>query len=118
MVNRATLYCDDVVMSNLEYNESSGLLAVSKSMEFKQDIPVEREEDTEVRDTTYADDGTMVIEVKTIPGKAKENTHQYLLVWEYTHSNETFTYRCNYPEKTEDEPAATRKKYARRTRRR
>lgn len=118
MVNRATLYCDDVVMSNLEYNESSGLLAVSKSMEFKQDIPVEKGKDTEVRDTTYADDGTMVIEVKTIPGKAKENTHQYLLVWEYTYSNETFTYRCNYPEKTEDEPAATRKKYARRTRRR
>lgn len=115
LVNRATLYCDDVVMSNLEYNESSGFLAVGKSLEFKQDIPVEKEEDTEVRDTTYADDGTMVVEVKTIPGKAKENTHQYLLVWEYTYSNETFTYRCEYPEQ---KAAESRKKYARRNRRR
>lgn len=115
LVNRATLYCDDVVMSNREYNESSGFLAVGKSMEFNMEIPVEREEDTEVRDTTYADDGTMVIEIKTIPGKAKENTHQYLLVWEYTYSNETFTYRCEYPKQN---AAESRKKYAWRNRRR
>lgn len=115
LVNRATLYCDDVVMSNREYNESSGFLAVGKSLEFNMEIPVEREEDTEVRDTTYTDDGKMVIEIKTIPGKAKENTHQYLLVWEYTYSNETFTYRCEYPKQ---KAAESRKKYARRNRRR
>lgn len=121
MMNRATLYCDDVVMANIDYNESYGLLAVGKSLVFDQVIPVEKGEDTVVRDTTYTDNGGMVIEVNTVPGKAKENTHKYLLVWEYTYSNETFTYRCEYPEASEsgeETPAASRKKYARRNRRR
>ena len=122
MVNRATLYCDDVVMSNTDYNESTGLLAIGKSMEYKADIPVEMGEDEVVKDTTYTSDGTMVIEVKPVPGKPKVNTHQYLLVWEYSYSNETFTYRCEYPEKAASEggePAATsRKQFARRARRR
>lgn len=115
MITRATLYCDSVVMTNTEYNESTGLLSVGKSKEFKTDIPVERESSTIVRDTTYNDDGVMVITERTIEGKVKENNHKYILVWEYTYSNETFTYRCTYPEE-EKSASDARKKSARRAR--
>ena len=122
IVNRATLYCDDVVMSREEYNESTGLCAIGKSKEFKIDIPVEIGKDSVVRDTIYAEDGSIErIDETTIPGKPKENTHLYLLVWEYTYSNESFTYRCYYPKEPDavvEEPAATRKKFARRAKRR
>ena len=121
IVNRATLYCDDVVMTKEEYNESSGSWGIGMSKEIKIDIPVEMEKDSVVNDTTYTEEGTMVIEKITIPGKAKENTHQYLLVWEYTYSNESFNYSCYYPEKSdaeeEEKAANSRKKYARRSRR-
>ena len=79
-----------------------------------REIPVEYEEDTVVRDTIENEDGTKMIHETIVPGKPKENTHQYLLVWEYKHSNEIFTYSCYYPEKE----ATARKQYARRSRRR
>lgn len=119
MLTCATLYCDDVVMSKVDYNASNGELLIGKTMTFEIDIPIERSNDSIVRDTTIMDDGTKVIVETKVPGKAKENTHKYVLVWEYTYSNQAFTYRCEYPEKSEEEESAlTRKKMVRRTRRR
>lgn len=113
-VTKATLYCDDVVMSKSEYNDATGQWAVGKEFTFKSEVPIEYEEDSVVRDTIENEDGTLMIHETIVPGKPKENTHQYLLVWEYKHSSEIFTYSCYYPEKT----ATARKQYARRSRRR
>ena len=93
MAKKATLYCDNVVMRIMDYNTS---WSIGNNLVFQTDIPVEKGSDTVVRDTTYNDDGTMVIEVRTVPGKAKENTHQYHINWEYTYNNEVFTYKCKY----------------------
>ena len=111
---KATLYCDDVVMTRTDFNDATGQWAIGKELVFKREIPVEYEEDTVVRDTIENEDGTKMIHETIVPGKPKENTHQYLLVWEYKHSNEIFTYSCYYPEKE----ATARKQYARRSRRR
>ena len=111
---KATLYCDDVVMTKTDFNDATGQWEIGKELIFKSEIPVEYEEDTVVRDTIENEDGTMMIHETIVPGKPKENTHQYLLVWEYKHSSEIFTYSCYYPEKT----ATARKQYARRSRRR
>jgi hypothetical protein len=111
---KATLYCDDVVTTKWEFNDVTGPWAVGQELTVKIEIPVEYEEDSVVRDTIENEDGTMMIHETTIPGKPKENTHQYLLVWEYKHSSEIFTYSCYYPEKA----ATARKQYARRNRKR
>ena len=111
---KATLYCDDVVMTKTDFNDATGQWEIGKELIFKSEIPVEYEEDTVVRDTIENEDGTVMIHETIVPGKPKENTHQYLLVWEYKHSSEIFTYSCYYPEKT----ATARKQYARRSRRR
>ena len=110
-LKKATFYCDKDVLITKTYDE---VLAVGGSKRFETDIAVETGKDSVVCDTTYNEDGTMVIEKKNISGKAKENKHQYRLVWEYTYSKESFTYNCYYPEN----PAGSRKKYARRSRRR
>ena len=111
---KATLYCDDVVMTKTDFNDATGQWEIGKELIFKSEIPVEYEEDTVVRDTIENEDGTVMIHETIVPGKPKENMHQYLLVWEYKHSSEIFTYSCYYPEKT----ATARKQYARRSRRR
>ena len=111
---KATLYCDDVVMTRTDFNDATGQWAIGKELIFKSEIPVEYEEDTVVRDTIENEDGTVMIHETIVPGKPKENTHQYLLVWEYKHSSEIFTYSCYYPEKE----ATARKQYARRSRKR
>lgn len=100
IVTNATLYCDNVLMNNTNYNESSGQWAIGNGFVFKTDIPVERESETIVKDTTYTVDGLMVISVRTIPGKAKKNNHHYLLALEYTSGNQSYIYRCEYPEST------------------
>jgi uncharacterized protein YjdB len=110
-LNKATFYCDGKVLTTKTYDE---VLAVGSSKKFESDIAVERGEDTVVTDTTYTEDGTMVIEIKTIPGKAKENTHQYRLVWNYSYCKESFTYICSYPENY----SGSRKQYARKPRKR
>ena len=97
-----------------EFNDVTGPWAVGQELTVKTEIPVDYEEDSVVRDTIENEDGTIQIHETTIPGKPKENTHQYLLVWEYKHSSEIFTYSCYYPEKA----ATARKQYARRNRKR
>ena len=124
MVTKVTLYSDNVVLTSAEPQGDAGKWAIGKEFEFKADIPVEYEEDTVEEQEVENEDGTITMVPVTIPGKAKENTHQYLLVVEYKHSSETFSYMCYYPELTpadessDGEKAAARKKAVRKNRRR
>lgn len=124
MVTKATLYSDNVVLTSAEYQGDAGKWGIGKAFEFSADIPVEYEEDTVEEQEVENEDGTITLVPVTIPGKAKENTHQYLLVVEYKHSSETFTYMCYYPEQTStdensgEESSGSRKMAVRRNRRR
>ncbi len=114
LIKKATLYCDNVVMSDVTYDEANGGFAVGKSMSFKADVPIEFSRDTLVNDTTITEEGDTTITPRTIPGSAIKNTHRYVLAWEYTYSHETFTYRCEYPERSS---ANARRKAIRKVRR-
>lgn len=116
-IKKATFYCDDILVSDEEYNDNSGKFAIGASKTFMQEIPVEFSEDTVVKDTTYTDNLEMIVDEIVIPGKPIENVHHYKVVWEYSYSGETFTYQCEYPESSKDDeqqqPAESRKKFAR-----
>lgn len=118
IVTKATLYSDDVVLTTIEPQGDAGVWAVGKSYEFKAEIP-EEYEDSVVRDTIDNEDGTVSIHERTVR-KYNENTHQYLLMVEYKHSSEIFTYMTYYPEKNDavEQTSSSRKKAIRRNRRR
>lgn len=82
-LNKATFYCDGNLLTTVAFNET---LAIGADKMFETDIAVETDE---------------------VTGKAKENKHTYVLIWEYTYSKETFTYSCEYPEATDSGKAAT-----------
>lgn len=81
-LNKATFYCDGNVLTTVAFDET---LAIGADKLFETDIAIETDE---------------------ISGKAKENTHTYVLIWEYTYSKATFTYSCEYPP-VEDSDKAT-----------
>lgn len=116
-ITKATLYCDDAVLTSKEPQGDASVWSVGKSYEFKADIS-EEYEDSVVRDTIDNEDGTVTIHETTIK-KYKENNHQYLLMLEYKYSSETFTYVSYWPEKASSEDqSSSRKKAIRRNRRR
>ena len=122
-IKKASFYCDDALVSDEPYNEASGKFAIGATKTFSIDIPVEISEDSVVRDTTYTEEGDIDHITETIiPGKPIENTHHYKLLWEYGYSSETFVYQCDYPEDSgkdeQEQPAESRKKFVRKTRRR
>ena len=116
-VKKVTLYCDDVLMTDVTYDETAGSLPQGGSMEFKADIPVEFFADSLVSDTTVIAEGDTIITESTIPGKVKENTHKYKLNWTYTYSGAEFIYTCNYPEKSSASVATTSRRNTVRRRR-
>lgn len=118
IVSKATLYSDDVVLTSVEPQGDAGVWSIGKNYEFKAEIS-EEYVDSVVTDTIDNGDGTVSIH-ETTTRKYKENTHQYLLMVEYKHSSEVFTYMTYWPEKasSEEQTSSSRKKAIRRNRRR
>lgn len=122
-VNLVRLYRDNVeVSANVPHEEQS--LAPGRSMLLRMEIPAEKTKDSTYvqRDTTYTEDSVMVIKEKeiTIPGEYKVNIHSYTYKFDYFYSidkdKESFTYETTYNAKSES-VIASRRKYARRSRR-